>query len=113
MSTRYGYESTANGRRVVVLDFWMTIARGTGNNIRPSVKVTAGYPSLARNERAINLKMELPVALFEAPAITANITIEEPMQSVTIDASAVAEAVRQAIGLDVDVQVVAPVPDGE
>lgn len=101
----WGYESRGNGKHVMLLDFWLTIGRGQGGSDRPTVKATAGYPSLARNERAINLKMELPIALFEAPSLTASIKVDTPAQAVTIDAETVAEAVRQAIGMDVDIQV--------
>ncbi len=101
----WGYESRANGKHVLLLDFWLTIGRGQGNSDRPSVKATAGYPSLARNERAINMKMELPIALFEAPSLSASIKVESPAQAVTINAETVAEAVRQAIGMDVDIQI--------
>lgn len=101
----WGYESRANGKHVLLLDFWLTIGRGQGNSDRPSVKATAGYPSLARNERAINMKMELPIALFEAPSLSASITVESPAQAVTINAETVAEAVRQVIGMDVDIQI--------
>lgn len=101
----WGYESRANGKHVMLLDFWLTIGRGLGGSDKPSVKATAGYPSLARNERAINLKMELPIALFEAPSLSASIKVDSPAQAVTINAETVAEAVRQAIGMDVDIQV--------
>ena len=101
----WGYESRASGKHVMLLDFWLTIGRGQGGSDRPSVKATAGYPNLARNERAINLKMELPIALFEAPSLSASITVESPAQAITINAETVAEAVRQAIGMDVDIQV--------
>lgn len=105
MTRTYGYESRGSGKHVMLLDFWLTIGRGQGNSDRPSVKATAGYPSLARNERAINLKVELPIALFEAPSLTASITVDSPTQAVTINAETVAEAVRQAIGMDVDIRV--------
>lgn len=101
----WGYESRANGKHVMLLDFWLTIGRGQGGSGKPSVKATAGYPSLARTERAINLKMELPIALFEAPSLSASIKVDSPAQAVTINAETVAEAVRQAIGMDVDIQV--------
>jgi hypothetical protein len=101
----WGYESRANGKHVVLLDFWLTIGRGEGNAGRPSVRATANYPSLSRNERAINLKMELPIALFEAPSLSASITVDSPTQAVTINAETVAEAVRQVIGMDIDIQI--------
>lgn len=101
----WGHESRANGKHVLLLDFWLTIGRGAGPAGRPNVKATAGYPTLARNERAINIKMELPIALFEAPSLSASIKVDSPAQAVTINAETVAEAVRQAIGMDVDIQI--------
>ena len=109
MSRIFGYESrSCEHGHALLLDFWLTVGRGTGGSDRPSVKVTAGYPSLSRNERAINLKMQLPIALFETPSLTASIKVDAPSQAITIDASAVAEAVRQCIGMDVDIAVQQP-----
>lgn len=98
----------------MLLDFWLTIGRGTGSpyNRRPSVKATAAYPKLDRNERAINIKMKLPLALFELPSLTASINVDSPAQAVTIDASTIAEAVRGAIGMDVDI-IVNETPDAD
>ncbi|HEY0624643.1 hypothetical protein [Sphingomonas sp.] len=108
MSGRYGHESRAHGKHVMLLDFWLTIARGQGGSDRPSVRVTAGYPALSRNERALNLKIELPIALFEAPSLAASIKVEHPDQVVAIDATAIAEAVRGVIGMDIDITVQTP-----
>lgn len=105
MTTRYGYESSANNKPTLLLDFWLTIARGH----RPSVKVNADYPkSLGRNERTINLKMSLPLALFETPTISASINVEQPTDTVHIDTAAIAEAVRGVIGMDVQIEVQQP-----
>lgn len=104
--THFGHESRSDKK--LLLDFWLTIGRGTGGSQRPSVKVSAGYPNLARNERAINLKIGLPLALFETPSISATINVESPAEVVSIDTAAIAEAVRQAIGLDVDIRVAGP-----
>lgn len=106
MSTRFGYESRAD--KALLLDFWLTIGRGTGRSDRPSVKVTAGYPALARNERAMRLKMTLPLALFEQPHLEASITVDSPDQAVSLDTTAIAEAVEQVIGMNVDLRVLAP-----
>lgn len=104
----YGYEDS--GKKMLELDFWLTIGRGPTSqwNRRPSVKASAGYPSLGRNERAINLKMSLPLALFETPSLSASIKVDQPTQAVHIDAEAVAEAVRSVIGMDVDISVQEP-----
>lgn len=108
MSPRFGHETRFNSKPVMHLDFWLTIGRGQGGSDRPSVRVSAGYPKLARNERALNLKVDLPIALFETPSLSASIKVEHPEQAVHIDASAVAEAVRQVVGLDIDVSVAQP-----
>lgn len=103
----YGYED--RGKKALELDFWLTIGRGASPfNGKPSVKVTAGYPALGRNERALNLKMSLPLVLFETPSLSATIKVEQPTQSVHIDADAVAEAVRGVVGMDVDIRVQEP-----
>ena len=104
MGTRFGWESADQ----LKLDFWLTIGRNNGYSKTPSVKVSAGYPSLARNERALNLKITLPLALFETPSLSASIKVDEPSQAVHIDAETISEAVRQVIGMDVDIQVVRP-----
>ena len=108
MSKMFGYESRAGGKAVLLLDFWLTVGRGTGSSDRPSVKVTAGYPALSRNERALNLKVELPIALFESPTLSASIKVDHPEHAISINATTIAEAVRQAIGMDVDISVVTP-----
>ncbi|MCC6478050.1 MAG: hypothetical protein IT552_02435 [Sphingomonadaceae bacterium] len=105
MTVRYGYESRAS--KSLLLDFWLIIGRGEYST-RPSVRVTAAYPKLARNERAINLKVELPLALFEIPSLSAHIRIDQPDQAISIDTSAIAEAVRNCIGMDVEIAVASP-----
>ena len=95
--------SVATLSLLFVACFFITLLAG-----RPTVKVTAGYPALARNERAMNLKISLPLALFEAPSLTASIKVDHPSQTIQIDTDAIAEAVRGAVGMDVDIQVVEP-----
>ena len=46
------------------------------------------------------------MALFETPSIIARIDVAEPLTAVTIDASAVAQAVKSAIGMDIDLRIV-------
>lgn len=105
MGTRFGGENRHD--KTLDLDFWLTIGRGPGGST-PSVKVSAGYPDLARNQRAMNLKIKLPLTLFELPSLSASIKVDSPAQAITIDATAIAEAVRQSIGCDVDIQIVTP-----
>lgn len=103
MSRTFGETSA----KEVFLDFWLVVDPGKPGTWprRPSVRINAGYPALSRTERAINLKLYLPLALFEAPALSASIRVEQPSQAVVIDAEAVASAVRQVIGMDVDIAV--------
>lgn len=102
------FGSRNNHKGLLELDFHLIITCPEKDNwnARPGVRVTAGAPALKRNERAINLKMNLPLALFETPAIVAKINVPDAQQQVTIDAAAVSEAVRQVVGMDIDLQVV-------
>lgn len=106
MAASFG--SRNNQKGLLELDFHLIITcPEKGNwNARPAVRVTAGAPALKRNERSINLKLNLPLALFETPSIVAKIDVSEAASPVEIDAEAVSEAVRQAIGMDIDLQVV-------
>lgn len=105
MGSHYGSRNDHKG--LLELDFHLIITCPDDKwNARPGVRVTAGAPALKRNERSINLKMKLPLALFQTPAIVATIDVTDAQQQVTIDAKAVSEAVRGAIGMDIDLQVV-------
>lgn len=94
-------------RGEVTLDFWLTVHPGDPERYprRPSARISAGPPSLARGERALNLKVSLPLALFEQPEIVASIRVDQPQQPVRIDTTAVAEALRGVIGMDIDISV--------
>jgi hypothetical protein len=95
----------------VEIDCWLTIDAGDPKqswNRRPGVKVSAGEPSLTRQQRAMNLKIKLPLALFETPSLSATINVDQPLEAVHIDAEAIAEAVRGAIGMDVDLRIIPP-----
>lgn len=106
MTKHWGFTDKA----AVHLDFWLIVDAGNPKvyNNRPSVRVTAGEPSLKRGERSINLKMQLPIALFEAPSLSASITVEQPDQPIHIDTAAIASAVRGVIGMDIDIAVNQP-----
>ena len=103
MSSHFGCQDS----NTISMDLWLVVGRGDPRNwnARPSARITARSPDLKRNERAINLKVELPMALFETPALSATISVDQPLTGVSIDCSAVAEAVKQVIGMDVSIQV--------
>ena len=100
-------------RDTVVVDCWLAIRLGDARRYprRPAVRLTAGEPSLDRGERAINVKLTLPRALFETPSIVARIDVASPAMPVTIDAQAVTDAVKSAIGMDIDLRIVPPEGD--
>jgi hypothetical protein len=105
------FGSEASG--IIALDFWLIIQRGDkrdgwpGHRYNPSVRVRAGEPDLSKNERAIRIEMNVPSAIFETPSLAALINIAEPGERpATIDVRAAAEAVKQAIGMDVEMRVV-------
>lgn len=112
----YGHEHKADSSKParIALDFWLIVKRGEKNGYgrkHPKVRVSADAPKMDREERAINLVMSLPIALFETPSITATINVESPRETVEIDVPALTESVRQAIGMDVHIAV--REPDGE
>ncbi|MFL5900919.1 MAG: hypothetical protein ACJ75S_06935 [Solirubrobacterales bacterium] len=103
MPKHFGYR----GRTHLELDFHLVVGDNIEGMQRPSVRVSADRPQLKRNERAINLKMNVPLALFRTPQLAATINIADPGESaVKIDVDAISAAVRGAIGMDVDIQVV-------
>ena len=105
MGSHYGHRNDHKG--LLELDFHLIVTCPAEKwNAKPGVRVTAGAPNLKRNERAINLKMNLPLALFEQPTIQATINVDADQPQIRIDAEAISEAVRGAIGMDVDLQVV-------
>lgn len=100
MASRYGTEF--NDR--LSFDFWLTFSRAAGR-AAPGVKVSAGYPALARNERAMNIKIDLPIVLFETPSLTARIDVPHDLPRPVVDIGATADAIRAATGLDFDIRV--------
>lgn len=93
----------------VFLDFYLVIDPGEpGWNRRPGVRVTAAQGKLDRRERTMNLKIALPLALFETPMLKASITVDDPSVPISIDAEAIAEAVRGVVGMDIDLRVIEP-----
>lgn len=69
-------------------------------------RMTRGVPSVDRNERAVSLTVTLPKALFRTPSLSARLTIDAPDQPLpSIDVRAAQEALRTALGVDIDLRV--------
>ena len=70
------------------------------------VAMTRRQPLLSRDERAMALTVKVPLALFNTPQLRATISIDAPaVAAIQIDATAAAEALRSALGCDIDVRV--------
>lgn len=71
-----------------------------------SVRLSRGQPSTGRGERAMSLLAKLPLSLFRTPALRGSITVNATgAADLKIDVDAAAEALKQVIGVDVDLRV--------
>lgn len=70
------------------------------------VRMMRGAPSLSRGERSLALTVKLPVALFVTPQLCATVTVDGSDPPVpVIDVTAAREALRSALGVDIDLRV--------
>jgi hypothetical protein len=77
-----------------------------------SVRVTKQEPDLGRNERAMFMTVKLPKALFTIPSLRANVTVDD-QGAPSLDVTAIADAVKLATGLDIDVRIAPPSEEPE
>jgi hypothetical protein len=85
------------------IGFWLIFDNDGG------VRMTRGQPSLDRNERGMQMSVNVPHALFKTPLLRASMTIEAPEVGIPpIDLTAAAEALKQSLGCDIDVRVIEP-----
>lgn len=71
-------------------------------------RMTRGQPDLGRNERAVSLEVKLPLAMFRTPSLRATLTVDAPDQAAAINVEAAGEALRGALGVDIDITVREP-----
>lgn len=82
------------------ISFWLIFDSNGG------VRLTRGEPGLARNERGMSMTARLPGALFRTPTLSGTMTIEAPEPVLPpIDITAAAEALKAALGVDIDLQI--------
>lgn len=93
-----------------------SIDRGTFNEISfwlvfdawGGVRLTRGEPDLKQGERGMAMTAKLPHKLFNIPTLRGSITVPDPESTdFQIDTAAASEALKQAIGVDIDLRVVA------
>ncbi len=69
---------------------------------RPSVRLTAKKPSVARHEVVVKVEIDLPNSLFQRPALTARVTVPEGTSTpeISVDMQqAIADLVRDNLGI--------------
>ena len=79
---------------------WLIFDRGG------SVRLSRAQPSLGRSEKAVALTVKLPKSLFSEPAYRATLTVDDPsLELLPIDLVAAREALKGALGVDIDLKV--------
>ncbi len=66
------------------------------------MRLSRGEPSCGRAERAMQVTATLPKALFATPRLSATIAVGGEVPETTIDIAAASEALRGALGVDID-----------
>lgn len=72
-----------------------------------SMRMSRTEPSCSRTEHRMKLQATLPKSLWRTPSLSASIELSDPgAPPLNIDVTAAQEALRTALGVDVDVRVV-------
>lgn len=76
------------------------------------IRQTVREPAISRDERKMLVRVDLPKSLWSTPALRATIQVTEDNNEPTfkIDLQAAADAMRQSLGVDIDMRIVPP-PD--
>jgi hypothetical protein len=72
------------------------------------VRMSRGEPSLSASERAMYVNAALPLSLWQTPQLRASLTVNDPGNAGAIETKIelAAEALKQAIGCDVVLNIV-------
>lgn len=76
-----------------------------------SARMTRGAASIGRDERSLRLDITVPIKLFETPSLQAKIEIPNLDHQPRIDIDAAQAALREALGVDIDIAVHKPGDD--
>ena len=80
--------------------FWLVFDSSGG------VRMSRGKPTVSRDERSVRLTAALPTSLFKTPELAARITVPgQPCEPIQIDIELAREALKAALGVDVDIQI--------
>lgn len=94
---------TATHRRFT---FWLVF------NKNGHIRQTIREPDVSRDERKMLMQVDLPKSLWSSPALKASVRVtdDEHEPKFVLDLTAAGDALRSALGVDVDVQIVPPAP---
>lgn len=74
-----------------------------------SMRFTRTEPSIERKERKMSCSVTLPTSLFKTPELKATLVISDPGQpAFNIDIDAASQALKGALGVDIDFRVETP-----
>lgn len=97
MGNRY---SSITGTEIIY-SLWLTFDE------RGGVSMQRGEPTTVRGERAVKLNVTLPRSLFRTPELKATLKVPQVVaQDFNLDVSLASEALKTALGIDVDMRVV-------
>lgn len=100
MRTRRGSSHTATH---VTFNFWLVFEEDGG------IRLTRTEPNLGRTERAMLLCAKLPRSLWKTTSLTGSITVTpSPEGAYEVNLSVVAEALKAALGIDIDLRLADP-----
>lgn len=87
-------------------DFWLVF--DSSGRVRQTVR----EPDVSRTERKMRMQVDLPKSLWTLPALkaTVQVTDDNHEPKFEIDLAAAGDALRSALGVDVDVQILPPAP---
>lgn len=73
-----------------------------------TVRLTRTAGQVSRDERALFLDATLPISLWDTPSLRASLEVQsaEPGAEVRLDVVAASEALKGALGVDIDLRVV-------
>lgn len=91
------------GYASLTFHFWLTLYPDG------DIKLSRGEPNVERTGRKMKMELKVPKAVFKTPELKATVTIADPGENAMhIDVAAASEALRQTLGMDVDVRIVVP-----
>ena len=89
-------------RDKIEYSFWLIFDDAGG------MRLSRGEPQCGRAERAMSVSATLPKALFATPRLSATIAVSSDVSAATIDIAAASEALRSALGVDIDLVIREP-----